>query len=180
MLVDETVTYLEMTAPDQLRPGRPAPAPVEMDKLDRVSWPLLKATYERIGAPLNWQSRRAGPDAWPDEQWEDLLANPQVHAWIARVGGEVAGLVELEVRPDGEVEIAVFGLVPDFMGRGLGSQLLTLATKLAWNAEPPDGGPVRRVWLHTSSRDHPHAKPNYEHRGFRAFRTERRWREILM
>jgi hypothetical protein len=59
MLVDETVTYLEMTAPDQLRPGRPAPTPVEMDKLDRVSWPLLKATYERIGAPLNWQSRRA-------------------------------------------------------------------------------------------------------------------------
>jgi ribosomal protein S18 acetylase RimI-like enzyme len=42
--------------------------------------------------------------------------------------------VELEVRPGGEVEIAVFGLVPEFMGRGLGSQLLTLATKLAWNA----------------------------------------------
>jgi GNAT superfamily N-acetyltransferase len=179
MLVDETVTYLEMTAPDQLRPGRPAQAHVEMDKLDRVSWPLLKATYERIGAPLNWQSRRAGPGAWSDEQWEDLLANPEVHTWIARVGGEVAGLVELEVRPGGEVEIAVFGLVPEFMGRGLGSQFLTLATKLAWNVESPDGGPVRRVWLHTSSRDHPHAKPNYERRGFRAFRTERRQREIL-
>jgi hypothetical protein len=39
--------------------------------------------------------------------------------------------------------------------------------------------PVRRVWLHTSSRDHPHAKPNYERRGFRPFRTEQRRRDIV-
>jgi len=26
-------------------------------------------------------------------------------------------------------------------------------------AEHPDKAPTRRVWLHTSSRDHPHAKP---------------------
>jgi hypothetical protein len=119
MLVEETVTYLEMTAPDQLRPGRPAPAPVEMDKLDRASWPLLKSTYERIAAPLNWQGRRARPDAWPDEKWEELLAHSSVHAWIARVGGEVTGLVELVVQPGGDVEIAVFGLVPEFGARGL-------------------------------------------------------------
>lgn len=41
----------------------------------------------------------------------------------------------------------------------------TLATRLAWEAEHPDGTPTRRVWLQTSSRDHPHAKPNYERRG---------------
>jgi GNAT superfamily N-acetyltransferase len=178
MLVDETVTYLEMTAPDRLRPGRPAPAPVEMDKLDRASWPLLRSTYERIAAPLHWQSRRAGPEAWPDEKWEQLLARPGVHAWVARVDGEVAGLVELEAQPGGDVEISVFGLVPEFVGKGFGAHLLTLATMLAWNAEPVDGGRVRRVWLHTSSRDHPHARPNYERRGFRVFRAERRQREI--
>jgi ribosomal protein S18 acetylase RimI-like enzyme len=176
MLVEETVTFLEMTAPDQLRPGRRAPAPMELDKLDRASWPLLKSTYERIGAPLGWQSRRAGPHAWPDEKWEALLARPGVQAWIARVGGEVAGLVELELQPGGDVEIAVFGLVPEFVGAGFGSHLLTLATMLAWDAGPVDGVPVRRVWLHTSSHDHPHAKPNYERRGFRVFRTERRQR----
>jgi ribosomal protein S18 acetylase RimI-like enzyme len=178
MRVEETVTYLEMTAPGQLRPGRPAPAPVEMDKLDRASWPLLRSTYERIGAPLNWQSRRAGPDTWPVERWVELLARPGTHAWVARVEGEVAGLVELKVQPGGDVEITVFGLVPEFVGKGFGSQVLTLATMLAWNAEPVDDAPVRRVWLHTSSRDHPHARPNYERRGFRVFRTERRQRDI--
>jgi ribosomal protein S18 acetylase RimI-like enzyme len=115
MLVEETVIYLEMTSADQLRPGRPAPAPVEMVKLDQAGASLLRWTYARIAASLNWQSRRA----WSDAQWRQLLTRPQVHAWIAQVGGEVAGVVELEAPPGGDVEIAVFGLVPDFIGRGL-------------------------------------------------------------
>jgi ribosomal protein S18 acetylase RimI-like enzyme len=174
MLIEETVTYLEMTSPDQLRPGRSAPAPVEMVKLDQAAASVLRWTYAQIAALLNWQSRRS----WSDEQWAQLLARPEVHAWIARVGDQVAGMVEVEAQPGGDVEITVFGLVPEFIGRGLGAHLLTVGTRLAWEVEPLDGVGVRRVWLHTSSRDHPHAKPNYERRGFRPFRTEQRQREI--
>src|SRR5207249_1137868 len=63
MLIEETVTYLEMTAAEQLRPGRLAPAPVEMVKLDQTAASLLRRTYARIAAPLNWQSRRTWSDA---------------------------------------------------------------------------------------------------------------------
>jgi GNAT superfamily N-acetyltransferase len=174
MLIEETVTYLEMTAADQLRPGRPAPAPVELVELDQAAASVLHRTYARIAVPLAWQSRRT----WSDAQWAQLLARPQVHAWIARVDDEVAGMVELEAQPGGDVEIVVFGLVPGFVGRGFGAHLLTVRTRLAWKLESLDGARVRRVWLHTSSRDHPHAKPNYERRGFRPFRTERRQRDI--
>jgi ribosomal protein S18 acetylase RimI-like enzyme len=174
MRIEETVTYLEMTSPDQLRPGRLAPAPVELVRLDGAAAAVLGRTYARIAAPLGWQSRRA----WSDAQWARLLARPQVHAWIARVGDQVAGMVEVEAQPGGAVEITVFGLVPEFVGRGFGAHLLTVGTRLAWQVAPPDGGGVRRVWLHPSSRDHPHAKPNYERRGFRVFRIERREREI--
>jgi hypothetical protein len=118
MKIEETVTYLEMTSADQLRPGRFAPTPVEMVRLDQAAASLLRRTYARIAVPLNWQSRRT---------------------W---------------------------------------AHLLTVGTGLAWKLEPLDGGRVRRVWLHTSSRDHPHAKPNYERRGFRPCRTERRQRDI--
>jgi hypothetical protein len=31
---------------------------------------------------------------------------------------------------------------------------------------------VNRVWLHTSSQDHPRALPNYHRRGFRTFKAE--------
>jgi hypothetical protein len=81
MLIEETVTYLEMTAADQLRPGRLPPAPVEMVKLDQTAASVLRRTYARIAAPLGWQSRRT----WSDAQWAQLLARPQVQVWHPRI-----------------------------------------------------------------------------------------------
>ena len=174
MLIEETVTYLEMISPDQLVPGRRPSAPLEIEELDRGSGPLLRSTYGRIAAPHGWISR----SSWSDEQWEELLSRPSVRAWVVWVGDEVGGMIELEVQSGGDVEIVVLGLVPEIVGRGFGGHVLTLATQLAWEAKSPDGTPTSRVWLHTSSRDHPHAKPNYERRGFRPFRTEHRQREV--
>jgi GNAT superfamily N-acetyltransferase len=65
------------------------------------------------------------------------------------------------------VEIAYFGLVTRFIGRGLGSALLTVAVDQARRF----GG--QRVWLHTCTLDSPHALPNYKARGFQPYRTER-------
>jgi hypothetical protein len=84
---------------------------------------VLRSTYARIATPLNWQSRRT----WSDAQWAQRLARPQVHAWIARVADEIAGMVELEAQPGGDVEIVVFGLVPEFVVRGFGAHLLPSA-----------------------------------------------------
>jgi hypothetical protein len=93
VLVDETLTYLEMTSPDLLVPARLPPAPIDLERHDRASLPLLRSTYARIGAPHGWVTR----PAWSDARWEEWLANPGVQAWLARVGGEVAGMVELEL-----------------------------------------------------------------------------------
>jgi hypothetical protein len=138
MLIEETVTYLEMTAAEQLRPGRLPPAPVQMVELDQAAASVLRRTYARIAVPLNWQSRRT----WSDAQWAQRLARSPVHAWIARVGEEVAGMVELEAQGGGDVEIVVFGLVPEFVGRGFGAHLLTVGTGLAWELEPLDSARV--------------------------------------
>jgi GNAT superfamily N-acetyltransferase len=174
VIVEETLTYLEMTSPGELVPGRPPPAPVDMERHDHTSLALLRSTYARIGAPHGWATR----PAWSDAQWREWLSRPEVQPWLARVGGEVAGMVELTLHPGAEVGIQVFGLVPEFVGRGFGGHLLTLGTRLAWEARHPGGRPTSRVWLVTSSRDHPHAKPNYQRRGFRPFRTEQRRREL--
>lgn len=171
MLVERTITYLEMTSPDELIPGRPAPEPVEMEKVGPESASLLASTYARIGAPHHWTSL-------PEEEWEKGLAHSESQAWVARVRGEVAGMVALKAEDGGDVEIVVVGLVPEFVGRGFGGHLLTLATRLAWEVEHPDGGTTRRVWLHTSSLDHPYALRNYQRRGFRLFATENQQKEI--
>lgn len=173
-MLHETITSLEMTSPSQLVPGRSPPARLELEKVGRGAAPVLRSTYVRIGAPHGWTGR----SAWSDAQWEEELSRPGVQAWIARVDEEVAGFVELESESDGDVGIVVFGLVPEFVGRGFGGALLTLATQLAWSFTSPSGVSTRRVWVQTSSHDHPHARRNYEHRGFRTFRTEPRAAEV--
>ncbi len=168
MLVDQTVTYLEMTSPNQLRPGRAPPVEITLDSVDATALPLIRSTHDRIATPHHWSSL-----GWSEQKWVDVLSNPAVQSWIARIGPDVAGLVQFQAHPGPEVEITKFGLVPEFVGRGFGGHLLTLAIQLAWDITG-----VERVWLHTSSLDHPHALHNYCSRGFRPFRVERKPREI--
>ena len=169
-IVDQTITYLEMSSPDDLVPGRPPPQPMELERVDGGTVALFHSTVLRIGEPHSWTT----PSGRSEDQWGERLARPDVLAWIARVGDEVAGAIELELQLEGEVEITMFGLMPEMVGRGFGGHLLTVATRLAWDARLPDDRPNRRVWLHTSSLDHPHALANYKRRGYRVFRSERR------
>jgi GNAT superfamily N-acetyltransferase len=140
------------------------PSAAAPPKLRPADAGTLRETYVRIGAPYGWTGRTS----WTDADWGAELAREGVHAWIALVDGEPAGLVELEAERAGDVGIVVLGLAPEYIGRGLGGALLTRATKLAWELAAPGG----RVWVQTSSGDHPNALPNYERRGFRPFRTE--------
>ncbi|GAA3569476.1 GNAT family N-acetyltransferase [Kribbella ginsengisoli] len=125
---------------------------------------VVRSTYVRIWEPLKAHGRLE----WSDDEWSAELSHPAIRSWLARVQGETAGLLELEVSVDGEVGIVVFGLVPAYQGRGLGAAFLTRATELAWQL----GRPTKRVWLQTSSDDHAHALGNYKSRGFQVFSAE--------
>ncbi|WP_157488662.1 GNAT family N-acetyltransferase [Pseudofrankia sp. DC12] len=169
----EVITFLEMTSPDQLRPGRVAPELVLMPTAvaDR---PLTRETIVRVGTPYRWPSV-----AWDDAAWADWFTDPRRQSFLLRVGGaegEVAGVVETEAHPPHDVEIVSFGLVPEHVGTGIGGHALTLAARLAWALDHPALDGVRRVWLHTSTLDHRRALANYRARGFRPYRTKTRGR----
>src|SRR5437899_1916979 len=117
-----------MTAPSQLVPGRKPPSPIELQEVDEAAAGALAPIYVRVGEPHGWEGRTD----WSSARWESELARPGVQAWIARVNGDIAGLVELEAGSDGDVGVVVFGLVPEYAGKGFGGHLLTLATRLAW------------------------------------------------
>ena len=89
-----------------------------------------------------------------------------MEVFVLHVRGVPAGYVELDRRIEDEVEIAYFGLVPDFIGRGLGPALLGWALERAWSCGP------RRVWLHTCSLDHPKALAVYRRAGFEVYDRE--------
>jgi RimJ/RimL family protein N-acetyltransferase len=160
--VTKTVTYLEMTDRDQLSPAVTVPG-LTLDRLDPGA-ALVVELQTRIGAPFGWKSASRTP-----EQWADAKArHPDRQHWALSFEGEPAGMVAYDLHPDEVVEIETFGLVPEFTGRRLGGFALTLGLRRAWDLVPG----VTRVWLHTSTKDHPNALPNYQSRGLRPFRTE--------
>ena len=83
-----------------------------------------------------------------------------------RYGRKVAGFFELRTDADKSIEIALFGLLKEFVGRGLGKHLLSCAVDEAWAMG------ASRVWLHTCTLDSPVALPNYVARGFVPYRKE--------
>ncbi|MEH3145966.1 MAG: GNAT family N-acetyltransferase [Methylobacterium frigidaeris] len=148
--VAAVVTYLEMRRPP---PPPVAPLPLEPVGADLARY---RALYARIGEPWLWSSRRRMDDA----ALARILTDPAVSAFALPRSGEDAGLLELDRRVPGEVEIAFFGLVPEATGRGLGRHLMAEALRRAWS------GDVARVWLHTCTLDHPAALTFYRRCGF--------------
>lgn len=154
-------TYMEMRDRRQLRPAAPPtePASIERATLTPAAW---RDIYVRVGRDYHWVDRLP----WSEAEIAAYLSDAAVSVFVLRVGGAIAGYFEL--RQDGEagVEIAYFGLLRAFQGRGLGGHLLTHAVERAWDLNPT------RVWLHTSTLDHPAALPNYLNRGFAIVRRE--------
>lgn len=151
-----------MTSPDQLVPARPSPVAIELQKVTADAASTVRTTYRRVFLPLG----SAGRADWSESQWAEELVSSNIHVWLARAKDEVIGLIELETEPSGDVGIVIFGVTPTVIGNGYGGALLTLATRLAWELVPKTKTGTR-VWVQTSSRDHPHAIPNYQARGFR-------------
>jgi GNAT superfamily N-acetyltransferase len=154
--VEEIVTQLEMTAADQLNP-----APVVDGVALRAAGPgpLIRELHVRIGKPHRWPSASRS-----DGEWERWLAEPGREYRLIEFRGEVAGAADFAPQPENDVEITTFGLLPEFVGKGLGGYALTLVVADAWTLPG-----THRVRLHTSTLDHPNALPNYLRRGFRSF-----------
>lgn len=162
--VEVVRTYLTLDRPHQLRPSRSAfGAGVRVVSHAPCSVADYRRLYRDVGEQWYWHDRLE----WNDATLAGHLAKPTVAVRELLVGSESAGYYELQRHDDGSVEIVYFGLVPKFIGRGLGGPLLTAAAREAFAM----GG--TRVWLHTCTLDSPNALPSYQARGFRPYRTQR-------
>jgi len=158
-----TRTYLEMNSASQLQPARVGDPRLKITNQHPCSVELFRWLYAEVGRNYHWIDRLP----WTDEDIRVHLAQPENSIWLMTLENEPAGYFELRKCADGSTEIAYFGLLPSFIGRGLGKHLLTCAVEQAW----ADG--AERVWLHTCTLDDPAALPNYLRRGFRQFKTEK-------
>jgi GNAT superfamily N-acetyltransferase len=157
-------TYLEMRSPDQLRPSRVYDGRFCVrEKADR-EWQFNRDLYFAVGEMWCWIDKRP----WTEEQWKEYAFAPELRTFAAYYDNTLAGYYELRRDDEGGVEIAYFGLLPDFIGLSLGGALLTSAIEQAWKMSPQPS----RVWVHTCTRDHPGALANYRARGMEVYRQE--------
>jgi GNAT superfamily N-acetyltransferase len=161
MATSVTRTYLQMTTPTELV-GADPPIGARIARLEECSPSFFRYLYAEVGRAYQWVDRLV----WTDEQIQARLSDPGVSLYLLTAGECPAGYYELQRHQDGSVEVAYFGLLPGFLGRGLGKYLLTDAVQRAW------GLGTSRVWLHTCTLDDPAALPNYLKRGFKPFRSE--------
>ena len=133
MPLAETITYLEMTSREELRPSASV---VKICRRYERDAGFSRSLYADVGGEYNWIER----SNWTDDQWLERLASPDVETWLtytedadplrplrpgagygtaysaeASASGYVAGFFELEMQDGGNVEIVYFGLLGLFL-----------------------------------------------------------------
>jgi GNAT superfamily N-acetyltransferase len=160
--MESVITYLEMTEP----PAAPAAAaPAGKLVLLRAEEPTVsfyRYLYNTVGGPWLWYERRL----MDDETLSAIIRSADVEIYVLYVSGVPVGFGELDHRKKPDVELAYFGLMPEFIGRGLGRYLLRCMINEAWSRKPD------RFWVHTCTEDHPSALNAYQRAGFAPYRQE--------
>ena len=156
-------TYLQMLT----HPRRVVPAPKEGLVIIHAKKPTVayyRFLYHSVGDDYDWTSRKKLSDA----ELVAIIHDPKDEVHVLMADGVPAGFAELDRRMEGEIELVQFGLMPEFIGKGLGRYFLQWTIDKAWSYNP------RRFWLHTCTKDHPAALPNYLKAGFAVYKEEPR------
>ena len=168
-------TYLQMRSHLEIRKTKSESQNEDfrVRELKEPNWKFNREMYFKVGDKWKWIDKRP----WTDAQWKEYANDSGLRTFAGYFRDEVAGYFELKRTVKGEptaensedIEIAYFGLLPEFIGRALGGALLTSAIENAWAWSPKPS----RVWVHTCNRDHPTALANYQARGFAIYKVER-------
>lgn len=153
------IFYLEMLSLQALRPKHTDDSAFRVMETAVPQPSFNKYLYTLVGRDWHWLDKRR----WTEAQWREYVSDPALRTWVAYQGGTPAGYFELQKQGGEQVEIAYFGLAPDFIGQGYGGALLTEAVRQAW------AWGAARVWVHTCTLDHPAALANYQARGFTVY-----------
>ncbi len=157
--LEVTVTDLAMTKAPHYRVVPRPPGKVALLLAEDVTVSYYRYLYNAVGERWFWWERRAMDDA----ALEAIIKHEKVEIFILYVGGVPAGFAELdftEFDRDRLVDIAVLGLVPEYMGKGYGLYLANWVVDGVWRREP------KRLTTRVTSFDHPRATGLLQQVGF--------------
>jgi GNAT superfamily N-acetyltransferase len=165
--IPTVVTFLEMNG----RPTAMTAVPRGKIAIIRAEHPpvhFYRYLYDTIGRDYFWVDRKKVDD----KQLASIIQDPLVELYVLHVDGNPAGMAELDFRRHDIGQLAYFGLLPEFIGRGLGMFFLHQADLLAWSK------PIDKLLVNTCTLDHPRALPMYQRAGYVPYAREDRYVEL--
>ena len=155
--ITSVITYLEMTEqPTSPTPPTPA-AKLALLRAEQPSCAFYRFLHDQVGGGQLWREERR---AMSDAELARIIADDRFEVYVLYAAGVPAGFSEFDRRRRPDIELACFGLLPDFAGRGFGAYLLRWTIDQAWTHQP------ERLWVRASSGDDPHALSLYQRCGF--------------
>lgn len=156
------ITYLEMCSPSEIRPRYVDDSRFRIAECTVKQGCFNRFFYLNVGGAWAWHEKRD----WSESQWNAYAEAEALRTFAAYLDGSPLGYFELLETEGNAIEIAYFGLLPKFYGRGFGAAMLTRALEEAWTMNP------NRVWVHTCTNDHVAALANYQARGMTIYQEE--------
>lgn len=162
--VEYRVTWLEMTKrPTYGWPRLPVGREALLVRAESPPWWYFLALYDAVGRDYAWTDKHE----MPREDLNKWIQDPDISLYSMIGSGWPNGFFMLDWREAGVCDLAYFGLVPEAVGRGLGSWLLKTAIMTAWDRDT-----TTRLTVNTCTLDHPRALIQYQRMGFSPVRTE--------
>ena len=152
--------YLEINSPDQIKLSNKPKSNCKIEIKNPPDFQINKFFYKQIGKRHQWVDRLI----WQDKDWLKYISNENLRTYILKKENDLVGYFEL-IFNNNDCEIAYFGILEEFIGKGYGGFLLSEALKIGFKR-------AKRIWVHTCSLDHPNAIENYKSRGMKIFKTE--------
>ena len=152
--------YLEIDSINKLNTKSIPSENLTIEEAKKNNFDLNKFFYKQIGKQHQWVDRLI----WQDKNWIDYVSKKNLKTYILKQNNDYVGYFELIFDKD-ICEIAYFGILKEYIGKGYGGFLLSEALKIGFKN-------ANRIWVHTCSLDHPNAIENYKSRGMKVFKTE--------
>ena len=155
--------YLQIRSLEELNKFKKPSKSLKIEKSSN-NFQLNKFFYREIGKKHRWVDRLS----WSNDTWINYLNNKNLYTCVLKKNDDLVGYYEkIYYEESNEFEIAYFGIMEEYIGKGYGGFLLSEALESCLKEK------VRRIWVHTCSLDHENAIKNYLARGMKLYKEEK-------
>ena len=155
--------YLQIRSIEELNKVKKPSKSLKVEKSSN-NFQLNKFFYREIGKKHRWVDRLS----WSNDTWINYLNNKNLYTCVLKKNDDLVGYYEkIYYEESNEFEIAYFGIMEEYIGKGYGGFLLSEALESCLKEK------VSRIWVHTCSLDHENAIKNYLARGMKLYKEEK-------